>query len=309
VINPKKAVVFGATGTIGSAISKELKHKGYYVTVVTRNPQKARSTLSGMDEYVLLDFNAPKDLIRSLENAEAVINLSGEPLLGNPFSKTRKELVYSSRVTVTKNIVSLLSTLNCKPKVFINASAIGFYGFHEITNVSQTEESNCSLEYQGTLTKDWEEAAIQAERFGIRVIVIRTGLVLDLAKNGALKKLALPFYWFVGGYVGIAKSWRSWIHLDDEIGIIMHTLSNTAVFGPVNATAPNPVTNREFANALGKALRRPALIPVPEYCVKLLLKDITEVITRGKKVLPVKAISTGYKFKFETISEALSDLL
>ena len=305
----RKVVILGATGTIGSAVSYELRKRGYDVIVVSRNTEKARLSLPGMHEYVLLDFSNPSPLQLALENAVGVINLSGEPLLGNPFSKKHKKLVYSSRVQVTEQLVVLLKGVTQKPAVFINGSAIGFYGFHTITDQEYAEDSPPSTEYQGFLTKKWEDAAEAAQRLRIRVVCIRTGIVLDLAQNGALKKLLLPFYWYLGGYIGIANSWRSWIHLDDEVGIILHALTNSSVVGGINATAPHPVTNREFAKCIGKALNKPSAIPVPEIFVRIIFGELAEVITRGKKVLPAKALSTEYQFKYPTLSEALKNLL
>jgi uncharacterized protein (TIGR01777 family) len=190
---------------------------------------------------------------------------------------------------------------NPKPKVLISASAIGYYGAHGDEFV--TEDTPPSSDFLAEVCKAWEKEALQAEELGVRVVLVRTGGVLE-SDGGALPQMMIPFKFFLGGPIGSGKQWFSWIHRDDVVGIIKYALENGTVSGPVNATAPNPVTNMDFSAALGKALNRPSWLSVPGFIVKLTLGELGSVLLTGQRVSPEKALKAGYKFKYTEVNEA-----
>jgi uncharacterized protein (TIGR01777 family) len=308
-VDRPKITVLGATGAIGSKLCPTLKEHGYDVVVVSRNPDQARLSLPGMHGYTALDLGSRGTLAQALEESQAVINLCGTPLVVPFPTKEHTRKVRESRITLTHDLCALLAGLSRKPELLINASAIGYYGFHDITDETFDEESPPASEYQGTLARDWEAAAMTAELHGIRTVCIRTGIVLDSTPRGALMMMALPFKLLVGGPAGIARCWRSWIHIDDEVGIMLHSLRDPAIHGALNATSPNPLRNVDFSLALGKILRRPSWIPIPEALIRIALGDASEVITRGKKVLPARSLATGYQFRYPHIEHALESLM
>ncbi|MEW6602417.1 MAG: TIGR01777 family oxidoreductase, partial [Nitrospirota bacterium] len=207
-----------------------------------------------------------------------------------------------SRVKTTRALVESVKNANARPKVLISASAIGYYGARGDEYV--TEETPPADDFLADVCKQWEAEAYKALYLGTRVVTVRIGGVLA-ADGGALPQMAFPFKWFVGGPIGSGRQWFSWIHRDDIIGIIKFALENVSLSGPVNLTAPSPVTNREFSKALGKVLDRPSFIAVPGFVVRLALGELGAVLLTGQRVLPEKALKAGYKFKFTNVDEAL----
>jgi len=191
---------------------------------------------------------------------------------------------------------------NFKPKVLISASAIGYYGPHEDEYV--TEDTPPGTDFLSEVCKAWEAEALKAEGLGVRVVLLRIGVVLE-SDGGALTRMTIPFRFFLGGPVGSGKQWFSWIHRDDVVGIIKYSLENESISGPINLTAPEPVTNKEFSSALGRALRRPSWFAVPGFVVKLTLGELGNVLLTGQRVLPEKALKVGYQFKYPKVNEAL----
>ncbi len=189
-----------------------------------------------------------------------------------------------------------------KPKVLISASAIGYYGAHGDEYV--TEDARPASDFLAEVCKAWEAEALKAREFGVRVVLIRIGGVLE-SDGGALPPMTIPFKFFLGGPIGNGKQWFSWIHRDDVVGIIKYALENESISGPVNATAPNPVMNKEFSSALGKALDRPSWLAVPGFVVKLTLGELGNILLTGQRVLPEKALKAGYQFKYTDVNEAL----
>lgn len=287
-------LITGGTGFIGRALSRELVNSGYNVVVTTRRQSTSRERLT---------WNPP-ELIPSdtVSNIDAVVNFAGESIASGRWTKRRKELILSSRINATRALVQSIQNAVPKPKVLISASAIGYYGPHGDEYV--TEDTPPGMDFLSEVCKAWEAEALKAKESGIRVVFIRIGGVLE-ADGGALPPMIIPFKFFLGGPIGTGKQWFSWIHRDDVVGIIKYALENDSISGPVNLTAPKPVTNREFSSALGKALRRPSWFAIPGFIVKLSLSELGSVLLTGQRVLPEKALKAGYKFKYTEVDEAL----
>jgi uncharacterized protein (TIGR01777 family) len=215
--------------------------------------------------------------------------------------------MYDSRIKSTTNAVQALSRPTGKGggRVLVNASAIGYYGIHGDEELD--EKSPPGDDFMARLCVDWEKAALAAQQQGVRVAVVRVGVVLD-REGGALKQMLTPFKMFMGGPVGTGKQYVSWIHHADLVGIFLLALDNAAASGPLNGTAPSPVTNKEFSQALGKSLHRPSFLPTPRFGVRLLLGEVAMLVTTGQRVLPRRALELGYKFQFTDVEAALRDL-
>ena len=248
---------------------------------------------------------SPPDLIppKIISEIDAVVNLAGESIAPRRWTKERKKLILSSRIDTTRALVESIGKSDRRPKVLISASAVGYYGPRDEEPVN--EYTSPSLGYLASVCLQWEAEAQKAEDFGLRVVRLRIGGVLG-AGGGLLAQMVGPFKFFAGGPIGDGKQWFSWIHRDDVIGIIKYAIENESVSDPVNATAPNPVTNKEFSDALGKALNRPAIVNVPVFAVKLALGELASLLLTGQRVIPEKILEAGYEFKYPTIDEALT---
>jgi uncharacterized protein len=244
-----------------------------------------------------------------VEECDAVLHLAGENVFAKRWNAAFKQMLVDSRVKSTTNIADALKRkprrADGSPKTLVNASAIGIYGPHGDEEL--TEESPAGSDFLSRLCVDWEAATHAVEAAGVRSTQVRVGVVLD-KNGGALAKLLTPFKLFVGGPVGSGKQYMSWIHHDDMVGLFLFALDTPGCVGPINGIAPNPVTNREFSKALGKALHRPAIFPTPGFALKLLLGEVADVVTNGQRVLPRKALALGYPFRYPTIDGALAEL-
>jgi uncharacterized protein len=237
-----------------------------------------------------------------LENFDAVIHLAGDNVASENWSAEKKRRIRESRSVGTRVLVDALKKCPQPPKIFVSASATGFYGNRD---EDLTEESPKGEGFLPDVCEEWEREARKAENFGARVTMLRTGVVLT-KDGGALEKMLTPFKFGVGGTVGSGKQWMSWIALDDVLDIYHFALENEGLRGAVNTTAPNPVTNEEFTEALGKVLNRPTILPVPEFAIKLLFGEMGErLLLEGQKVLPKKLQDAGFQFKYPNLGEAL----
>jgi uncharacterized protein (TIGR01777 family) len=239
-----------------------------------------------------------------------VVNLVGAGVFDHRWSKEYKAAIRNSRVISTQNVVAALSA-SCK--VLVSGSAIGFYGPHGDEEL--TEESPAGRDFMAQICQEWEQAARDAETKGVRVVLLRTGIVQDAA-GGALAQLLFPFKLGAGGPLGMGlnpakwgRQYWSWIHHADEVGMTLLALDHPEARGPLNATAPNPVTSKQYAKALGAVLGRPAFAPLPGLALRLLLGEVAQVITTGQRVLPAKALALGYRFQFPVLDAALRDIL
>lgn len=298
-----RVLIAGGTGFIGRALSGQLASAGHSLAILTRDPTKAKALLPvGANALDLGDLDA---LRKAVAEADALVSLAGAPLAARRWNAAYKEEILRSRVDSTRRLAEVVSETGGKGKVFIGGSAVGFYG--DTGNQIVTEESPSGSGFLAEVAADWEQAARLAESAGARLVLARTGIVLG--EGGALEAMARPFRYFIGGPLGSGRQWVPWISLADEVEMLCWCLENETVNGPVNLTAPNPVTMRGFARALGKAMGRPSLFPVPGFVLRAVVGKFAETLLGGQKALPVKAQRLGYEWKHPRIEDALAAAL
>lgn len=305
-----RVFVAGGTGLIGTRLIRRLRERQDEVVALTRRPAAARERLPAGCTILEGDPMEAGSWMEAVAGCAAVVNLTGESIFGRRWNEAFKRLMLDSRVKSTDHIVQALARQprdeRGEAKVLVNASAIGFYGPHGDEEV--TEETPPGDETLARLTVEWEKAARAAEGAGVRVALMRIGVVLDRA-GGALAQMLTPFKIGVGGPIGSGNQWMSWIHHEDLVGIFLLALGDRAATGPINGTAPNPVTNREFSAALGGALHRPSFMRVPAFALKLRFGEVADLLTTGQRVLPKRALALGYRFQFPEVDSALRDVL
>ena len=288
--------ISGATGLIGSALAARLRARSVRVRrlVRTAHPQSPDDIVWDPMRGVL----SPNDL----EGADAVVHLAGEPL-AHRWTDARKRAIRESRVRGTELVARTIAALDRRPRVLLSGSAIGIYGDRGDEPVD--EESALGSDFLAGVTREWEAASVAAADAGVRVVLLRSGIVLS-PKGGALERLLLPFRLGVGGPIGNGRQWMSWISLDDHVRAMEHALATTGLHGPVNLVSPNPVTNAEFAATLGRVLSRPALVPAPAFALELVYGEMARAtILAGQRVLPKVLLRTGFQFAHPTLEQAL----
>jgi uncharacterized protein len=297
---------------IGPALLAGLQDRGAQVTVLTRDPERARADLAGEVEAVRWDMMNEPAPTQALAGRDAVVHLAGENV-AQRWTATAARAIRESRVRGTRNLIEGLRALDtavaadgARPRVLISSSAIGYYGPH--ADEPLDEEAPPGEDFLARVCAAWEGEAQSATQLGLRVVQVRTGIVLD-RNGGALAKMLPPFKLGVGGPVAGGHQYMSWIHRDDLIGMMIAALENEEWSGPVNATAPDPVTNRDFSKLLGAVLHRPSLLPVPGLALRLLYGEMAEIVTTGARVLPAKPLMLGYSFLHPQLDEALRSAL
>lgn len=300
-----KVLVTGASGFIGSALCDSLLVRGETVVALTRDPQRARRTNPRV-QWHAWEPTLERPPAEAFDGVDAVVNLLGEKI-NQRWTDEAKRRIMESRRTGTHNLVGAIAGLERKPRVLVNQSAIGFYGDCGDAIVDESSESGEGFDAE--VVREWERAAREVEGTGVRLVIVRTGHVLD-PSDGFLAALLRPFKLGLGGPLAGGAQYVSWIHVDDEVGILEWAIGDERVHGVVNATAPNPVTNKVFSKALGKALGRPAIVPVPGVTLDAMYgKEFGKVLRGGQRVMPRRAVDLGYEFKFADVEEALGDLL
>ena len=290
----------GGTGLIGRQLCRHWLSQGHRLTVLSRTPEKVAKICGAQVRGVALF----EDL--GQEPVDAIINLAGAPIADRPWTSRRKALLWASRITLTETLLAWLETRAQKPQVLISGSAIGWYG--DSGERELTEASPPSIDdFASQLCIAWEETGQRAEAMGIRVILIRTGLVLS-AEGGFLSRLLLPFKLGLGGPLGSGRQWMPWIHINDQIALIDFLLHRIDASGPYNACAPKPVRNREFATTLGAVLHRPAFMPMPALALKVCLGELSLLLLGGQKAVPARLLEAGFTFQFTDLRAALDDL-
>jgi uncharacterized protein len=300
-----RVLITGATGLIGSALADALLARGDEVVGLTRDPVRARPKNPTV-RWHAWQATTERPPPESLEGVDAVVNLIGEEI-NQRLTDQAKVRIRESRLVGTRNLLQGIEAAADKPSVFIGQSAIGYYGDRGAQILD--EESEPGEGFTAEIPIDWEKAEREAEHIVPRVVIFRTGLVLT-KDGGLVKQLLIPFKLGVGGPIAGGEQFMSWIHLDDEVGLFLWALDNERVSGTINATAPNPVTNREFSKALGRALHRPAFVPVPKFAVSAMRGgELADAVAGGARVLPRRALDGGYEFRHTEIDEALRSAL
>jgi uncharacterized protein (TIGR01777 family) len=306
-----RILITGGTGLIGRALAADLAADDYEVVVLSRSPERVTGLPTGV-RAVAWDAQTAAGWGHLADGAGAIINLAGANLAGDGFfpsrwTDERKRLIRDSRVLSGQAVVQAVAQTNQKPGVVIQSSGIGYYGAHE--DQILTGEDKPGDGFLARLAHDeWEPSTAAVEGMGVRRAIIRTAAVLD-PDEGALARLLLPFRLFVGGPMGSGKQWFSWIHKTDEVRAIRFLIENEAASGPFNLCAPNPVTNAQFARALGRVLNRPSAVPIPGFAMKLAFGEVTSVLLEGQRAIPQRLLDLGFAFRFPVVEAALKDLL
>jgi uncharacterized protein (TIGR01777 family) len=299
-------VVTGGTGFIGRPLCASLVQEGHRVTLLTRRKEEAQRLFGSAVTAVEWNGTETGTWEQSLEGADAVINLAGAPIAEARWTDARKRLLTLSRILTTRLLVVAMSRRSSKPRMLISASGIGYYGACD--NHILNEGAARGQGFLADLCLAWEAEALRAAEFGVRVVMLRTGMVLE-QDGGALSKMLLPFRLFAGGPILPGTQWVSWIHRRDHIGLIQWLLTAPSVSGPVNAVAPEAVTMNRFCQVLGQALHRPSWLPVPGFALHVALGELGTLMTTGQRVKPSKALSAGYVFHYPTLEPALRAIL
>jgi uncharacterized protein len=301
-----RIVIAGGSGLIGRTLIHRLLQGGHEVLLLSRRPEKVTLGFAAV-RTEFWDAKEGGHFPDVLDGAGAVINLTGQSIAAKRWTQIQKERILASRVESTRALIGAMNQTVRKPSVLLNASAAGYYG-----NVPEGEVTEAGPKGGGFLAEvcaQWEAEALKAREFGVRVVLLRTGIVLD--KNaGALQKLLLPFRWFIGGPLGSGKQWFPWIHLQDEVRAILFAVENEDISGPINLAAPESVRMSEFCRQLGIFLHRPSRTHVPAIILRLALGEMAEpLLLQGQNMIPKKLMNAGFKFRFPKLEEALRDLI
>lgn len=299
-----KIIITGATGFIGKKITSKLIERKEEVIVFTRSLEKAKKIIPHADKYVFWSENL-EEWQNEMNNVDAVIHLAGENVMERRWTEKHKKKVLESRIQSTKNLVSAIGKAEVKPKIFLCASAIGFYG--NITD-RVDEYSLHGNDFLANVVFNWEEATAEVQNYSVRRVSIRIGIVLD-KDSSALKPFINTHKFFVGGPIGNGKQWLSWIHADDVVNIFLFALDNSIIDGIVNAVAPGPVSMNEFAKTLGRRMKRPSFLRVPSFALKLFLGEGANTVLNGAYVQSDKIINLGYNFRYSNLDDALKNIL
>jgi uncharacterized protein (TIGR01777 family) len=301
-----RIIITGGTGLIGRPLSAALVADGHDVTVLSRNPDKVKDVVKGV-KLAAWDGQTAQGWGHLADGADAIINFAGEGIGDGRWSDERKQKIRQSRTLAGKAVMEAISAAAVKPKVLIQASAVGYYGTS--TGDKQVAEgASPGNDFLSKVCFDWEASTAAANRMGVRRPVLRTGIVLA-NEGGAFPKLLLPFKLFAGGPLGNGKQWLPWIHIEDEVRAIQFLLANEQADGPFNLCAPNPVTNSEMAKQIGEVMGRPSFMPAPGIAMKSVLGEMSVLVLEGQRAVPTKLQALSFQFKYETLAPALRDLL
>ena len=298
-----RILVTGATGLIGRELCQSLLSDGHAVIGLSRSPESARRV--PVTELHRWEPMSGPPAAESLAGVDVVIHLAGEPIAARRWSGEQKRRIRDSRVVSTRHLVSGMLAMTTPPAAFLSSSAVGFYG--DRGDEVLDEQSPAGVGFMADVCKAWEQEAARAAGSGIRVVMVRTGVVLS-REGGILEKMRLPFALGGGGKLGSGRQWFPWIHMADMVDIYRYALGEPTLAGPVNATAPTPVTNAELTRRFAAALHRPAFLSVPEFGLRLVLGELAGALLMSQRVLPGVLLAAGFRFRFATLEGALADL-
>ncbi len=301
-----KIILAGGTGFIGQRLVERLMEDKQKCVLVTRHPERMKNFYSGLlrvERWHEQTPALPKELV---DEGDVIVNLTGASLASGRWSAERKKILLQSRIDSTKAIVRMIEKAGKKPASLINASAAGYYG--HVPDADVVEGNARGSDFLATLVGQWEATASEAAAQGVRVVFLRTGVVLDKS-GGALPKLLKPFKLYAGGWFGSGSQWFPWIHREDVVEIILYLIKNSAINGPVNVVAPEQVTMKEFGLVVSSVMKRPCWMPVPAPLLRVILGEMAEMLLTGQKMVPGVLLNAGYRFKFPSLEEALRSIL
>jgi uncharacterized protein (TIGR01777 family) len=304
-----RVLLSGSTGLVGTALLGSLQRQKYDVVRLVRPSTRGNSApRARMPEPASLAWDpGAGHLDSAASDADAVVHLAGASIADGRWTPARKNILRESRVAATRHLVDSLARLAKPPRIFIAASAVGFYG--DRADEALTESSSSGLDFLADLCRGWEAESNHAAEFGARVVILRFGIILA-RHGGALPRMVFPFRLGVGGRLGSGRQWMSWIALEDAVGMIEFALNKDSVSGPINAVSPEPVRNSDFTRTLGRVLRRPALFPVPGFALRLALGEMAgALLLSSQRVLPEKALKSGYPLSHQSLQQTLSAVL
>lgn len=305
-----RVFITGGTGLVGRRLIARLRERGDEPVILTRRGSHARELFGSAIQVVEGDPTRSGAWMDAVGDCDAVIHLAGENVFARRWDAAFKEMLHDSRIRSTQQVVDALRRkpvrADGRPKVLVNASAIGYYGPRGDEELN--EDSPPGSDFLAKLCIEWERTARAAESAGVRVAFVRVGIVLD-KEGGALAKLLTPFKWGAGGPVGSGRQWMSWIHHADVVGLFLFALDHPQAQGPLNGTAPHPVTNRDFSRVLGRVLHRPSFVWTPALALRVMLGEAAMLVVTGQRVLPTRASALGYTFQYPELQPALTQIL
>lgn len=295
----RRILITGGTGFIGQVLCQELANRGWSLTVLSRQAPNIVKELCGPAQVI-------GDLGQTSGGAgfDAVINLAGEGIADKRWSDKRKQALRDSRIALTHDLVSAMESWDTKPGVLVSGSAVGVYGNQGDQLV--TEDTSPTIEFTHELCRDWEQAALEAHKLGVRVCLSRTGVVADPG-GGFLQRMLLPFKLGLGGKLGSGRQYMPWVHRDDVVAALTWMLENEQARGPYNVVSPAPVTNAEFTKGLARVLGRPAILPAPAFALQLMLGEMARLLLTGQRAVPARLEKEGFRFKYPELADALQD--
>ncbi|MGB3509215.1 MAG: TIGR01777 family oxidoreductase [Microcoleaceae cyanobacterium] len=304
-----KVAITGATGFVGRRLVQRLHSEGEEILVLTRNSERAKLVFpsSAYPNLEVVAYEPKQSGVwqKSIDGCDGVVNLAGAGIADERWSPGRKREIMDSRKITTEKLVEAIAQANSKPSVLVSGSAVGYYGTSETATFDETSPSGD--DFLAQVCQGWETAAQPVKDAGVRLVILRIGIVLGM--GGTVSKMLTPFQLFAGGPIGSGKQWFSWVHIDDLVGLILHSLGHPNIQGVFNATAPNPVRMGEFCQDLGEALNRPSWLPVPDFAIEMLLGDGAVVVLEGQKVLPKQTQASGFEYQYPTVKPALKNIL
>lgn len=303
-----KIAITGATGFVGSRLVGKLQENGEQILILTRQAAKGKRTFpdTAFPNLEIVPYRPTEagDWQQAISGCDAVVNLAGEPI-AERWTPEHKQAILNSRQLGTRQIVEAIGQANPKPSVLVNSSAIGYYGTSETATFD--ENSPPGTDFLAQVCQAWEAEAQKVTTFGVRLAILRTGIVLG--NGGALAKMVPPFKLFAGGPLGNGRQWFSWIHREDLVNLILEILQQPQLAGTFNATAPNPVRMSEFCQTLGEVMHRPSWLPVPDFALELLLGESAKVVLEGQQVLPKRLQDIGFEYQYPTLKAALAAII